>query len=310
VTDLLGPVEEGEDPLPASLSDGAPRRAEVRYARLRAPYAVSLSPVAGASGSWTSLVLLLKDLSAQREAQERMLQAARLLEVGHLAAGVAHEINTPLASIALRAESLRKAAEDGALRAVPSFANFPRYLRTIEEETFRCKKIVGALLEFSARRQPEKQPFDLNALLDKTADLVEHQFRVQQIGLERCLEPGHPQVSGDEGQIRQVVVALLMNALDASRAGGRVVLRSTRPEPSSVLFEVEDQGRGIPVEIQDRIFDPFFTTKPFGQGTGLGLSICHGIVKAHAGSIRVLSAPDRGTRMVVSLPSLKQEVKP
>ena len=306
--ELLGAAEEGFDLVSLSLGDGEPRAAEVRYAGLGAPFQVSLSPLRDEGGAFRGVVLLLKDLSEIKESRERLLQAARLADVGHLAAGVAHEINTPLASIALRAESLQKAAQDEALRAIPTFSLFPRYLRTIEEEVFRCKKIIRALLEFSARRNPETKPLDLNVLVERTADLVQHQFRVQQVALDLRLEDGLARVPADEGQIRQVLVALLTNALDVSRAGGRVAVTTAGEDAGRVRLAVEDDGPGIPRELQDRIFSPFFTTKPFGQGTGLGLSICHGIVAAHGGVIRVDSEPGRGTRMSVALPALCQEV--
>jgi len=307
-TELLGVAEEGLDLVSLSLRDGEPRAGEVRYAGLGAPFQVSLSPLRDEEGAFRGVVLLLKDLSEIKESRERLLQAARLADVGHLAAGVAHEINTPLASIALRAESLQKAAQDEALRAVPAFSLFPRYLRTIEEEVFRCKKIIRALLEFSARRNPETKPLDLNALVERTADLVQHQFRVQQVTLDLRLGEGLAPVPADEGQIRQVLVALLTNALDVSKAGGRVTVSTAGEDGGRVRLAVEDDGPGIPRELQDRIFSPFFTTKPFGQGTGLGLSICHGIVAAHGGVIRVDSEPGRGTRMSVALPVLCQEV--
>ncbi len=297
------------EPVALSLADGRPRSAEVTYANLKVAHLVSLSPLAGRESGLAGCVLLVKDLSEQKAQRERMFQAARLADVGHLAAGVAHEINTPLASIALRAESLLRSADDPSLRDVPAFGNFPRYLKTIEDEVFRCKKIIKALLEFSARQQPEKRPLNLNPVVESATDLVEHQARLAQVRVEKRLAEDLPSVPADRAQIQQVLVALLMNALDAVRAGGRITVVSATSPPGHVILSVEDDGVGIPPEIRDKIWSPFFSTKPFPQGTGLGLAICHGIVTAHGGAIDVDSEPGKGTRMRIRLPVTDVEVR-
>ena len=148
---LLGPPAPGaSDPVALSLADSAARTDETRYEALPSVQLVTVSPWRDEEGKLSGFVVLLKDLGQQKEQQQRLQQAARLADIGQLAAGVAHEINTPLASIALRAESLLRSAQDPALTPVEAFQNFPRYLKTIEEETFRCKKIIRALLEFSS----------------------------------------------------------------------------------------------------------------------------------------------------------------
>ena len=215
---------------------------------------------------------------------------------------MAHEINTPLASIALRAESLLKTAADPQLQAVDSFKNFPRYLKTIDEEIFRCKKIIGALLEFSRVRRPETRITDLNALAEKATDLVGHQMMLKQVTLSLKLEASLPHIRADDGQLRQALIALLMNALDATPAGGHVEVETHRDGADTVVLTVADDGSGISPENLDKIFTPFFTTKPVGQGTGLGLAICHGIVASHGGKIRVDSEIGRGTRLSLVLP--------
>jgi signal transduction histidine kinase len=245
---------------------------------------------------------LLKDMTGHKQEQERLQRGARLADIGQLAAGVAHEINTPLASIALRAESLLKAAEDPRLQAVDSFKNFPRYLKTIDEETFRCKRIIGALLEFSAQRKPETRQVDLNALASRAADLIGHQMKLKRVELSLRLEPALAELAADDGQLRQVLIALLMNALDASQPGGHVEV-ATRRSGRDVVLTVSDDGAGIPEEIRAQIFNPFFTTKAAGKGTGLGLAICHGIVASHGGRIEVESEAGRGTRVHVTLPA-------
>jgi signal transduction histidine kinase len=289
------------DPIEQSLADGEARTEEVRYARLEGVQQVTTSPLPDDLGTGARLVVLLKDMSAKREEQERLYRAARLSDIGQLAAGVAHEINTPLASIALRAESLLRSTGDSELLAIDAFKNFPRYLKTIDEETFRCKKIIGALLEFASSRKREARPVDLNLLAERAADLVGHQMKLRHVALTLDLEPALPLLPADDGQLRQVLIALMMNALDATAAGGKVEVQ-TRSAAGSVTLRVSDTGSGIAPELRDKIFNPFFTTKPPGQGTGLGLALCHGIVVAHGGQIHVESEPGRGTAMSVVLP--------
>ncbi|HET7747632.1 MAG TPA: ATP-binding protein [Vicinamibacteria bacterium] len=295
-------MRESEDPIAQSLSDHQPRLTEARYARLPGRLEVSVSPAGEAGEGGRRLVVILKDVSERREQQERFLLASRLADVGQLAAGVAHEINTPLASIALRAESLLKAAADPQLQAVPSFKNFPRYLKTIDEEIFRCKKIIGALLDFSRARRQESRETDVNALAEQAVELVGHQARLKQVTLSVQPDPALPPLHADDGPLRQALLALLMNALAATPPGGRVEVRTARGEDGTVAVTVCDSGSGIAPEHVDKIFSPFFTTKPVGQGTGLGLAICHGIVTSHGGHIDVASEPGRGTRISLVFP--------
>jgi len=247
-------------------------------------------------------VVTLKDAGPRRDQQERFLRSARLADIGQLAAGVAHEINTPLASIALRAESLMKTAEDPRLLAIDSFKNFPRYLKTIDEEIFRCKRIIGSLLEFSRVRKPEVKESDLNAMAERAAELVGHQMKLKQVTIALHLDRDLPRVPADEGQLRQALLALLMNALDATPAGGHVEIETRREGEEAVALTVADSGVGIAPENLGKIFSPFFTTKPVGQGTGLGLAICHGIVSSHGGEIKVESEEGKGTRLSLVLP--------
>ena len=297
---LLGEPPNG-DPVAESLADGVSRTREVRYPLLFGVQQVTTSPYT--EGGAGGVVVIVKDVSERREQEERILLASRLADIGQLAAGVAHEINTPLASIALRAESLLKAAEDPRLVAVDSFKNFPRYLKTIDEEIFRCKKIIGGLLDFSRVRPPEVRETDINNIAEKAADLVGHQMKLKQITVAVSLDPDLPLVQADDGQIRQALVALLMNALDATAAGGRVEVATQRGPGDAITLSVADTGAGIPPETLDKIFSPFFTTKPVGQGTGLGLAICHGIVTSHGGDIRVESELAKGTRVSIILPT-------
>jgi two-component system, NtrC family, sensor kinase len=300
-TELLGARADDDDPVKESLHDGVPRTHEVRYALLPGVRQVTTSPFT--EGGAGGVVVILKDVSERKEQEERILLASRLADIGQLAAGVAHEINTPLASIALRAESLLKAAEDPRLVAVETFKNFPRYLKTIDEEIFRCKKIIGGLLDFSRVRPPEVRETDINNIAEKAADLVGHQMKLKQIGVTVSLDANLPRVQADDGQIRQALVTLLMNALDATPPGGHVEVLTHRGPGDAITLSVTDTGVGIPADALDKIFSPFFTTKPVGQGTGLGLAICHGIVTSHGGDIRVESELSKGTRVSMILPT-------
>jgi PAS domain S-box-containing protein len=298
----VGPDPASSDPIAETLADGKPRNVEMRYAGLSAVHEVTTSPLLDDRGAAQGVVVTLKDVSPRRDQQERFLRSARLADIGQLAAGVAHEINTPLASIALRAESLLKASSDPRLLAIESFKNFPRYLKTIDEEIFRCKRIIGSLLDFSRARKPEVKDCDLNALAERAAELVGHQMKLKQVTISLKLDPTLPRVPADEGQLRQALLAHLMNALDATPSGGRVEIETRRESADAVALTVADSGVGIARENLDKIFSPFFTTKPVGQGTGLGLAICHGIVSSHGGEIQVESEVDKGTRLSLVLP--------
>jgi signal transduction histidine kinase len=301
--ELIGVPAAGlPDPIQRGLETGKAEVREARFPALPGVRLVTTSPVLDEDGSQSGLVVGLRDISELKEQQQRLMQAARLADVGLLAAGVAHEINTPLASIGLRAESLLRTADDPRLQALDSFRNFPRYLKTIVEEVERCKNIVAALLEFSRSRRHELLPTDLGALLQRALELVQPEARSRGIRVELEPLPELPKVRCDAVQIRQVLLALLMNALEACGRGGRVSLSARHGAAERVALIVADDGVGIPEQNLSRLFSPFFTTKPVGQGTGLGLAICHGIVSAHAGEIQVSSSPGKGTRVTIELP--------
>ena len=301
-TELTGAPAPGQaDPIAQSLADGAARTAEARYQRLPGVRQVTTSAVPDGRGRMR-LIVVLKDVTELKEHRDRMQQALRLADLGRLAGGMAHEINTPLASIALRAESLLRQAEDPRLKAIDSFRNFPRYLQAIDEEIFRCKKIISAVLEFSRARAPETRATDLNAMARGVADLAGAQMRVKQVRLTLDFDGALPEVQADESQLRQALLALLTNALDASSPGGTITIETRSTPEGGAALAVQDEGTGITAADREKLFSPFFTTKPVGQGTGLGLAICHGIVRSHGGDIRVESEPGRGARFTLRLP--------
>jgi signal transduction histidine kinase len=217
-----------------------------------------------------------------------------MASIGLLAAGVAHEVNTPLTGISSFTQMLLESADP----ADPKTA----LLEKIERQTFRAAKIVNGLLNLSRQgKDREPEAVDINAVITDVFALLEHQFQVGRITIRRELADESMVVAGIEQQLQQVFLNLFLNARDAMPSGGWLVV-STRVEDDRVIAEIADTGSGIPAEHLARIYDPFFTTKSIGRGTGLGLSISYGIVREHDGDIQCDSTVGQGTRFVVSLP--------
>jgi two-component system NtrC family sensor kinase len=232
--------------------------------------------------------------------EEQISKAEKLAMIGRLAAGVAHEINNPLGGIMLFSNLLlRKAPAEG-----PTRENLER----IAKETKRCQKIVQGLLEFARHREPEVKPLDVNQLLEKTLELVEHQELFHNIETIKDYSPDCLPVAMDAGQMQQVFVNIIINAVEAMNKKGRLTL-STRAEDEGrhVLVSIQDTGSGISPEYLERLFEPFFTTKEVGKGTGLGLSISRGIVENHQGQIWAESTLGVGTTFYLRFPSLNKD---
>jgi GAF domain-containing protein/nitrogen-specific signal transduction histidine kinase len=269
--------------------------AETRMFRLTA------APLRGAHHRVTHAILLIEDITLQKRLERQMLLTERLTTAGRLVAGVAHEINNPLATIAGCAEALRERARDPRLAALDAFRDFPSYLALIEEEAYRCKEFTGSLLRFVRDPGSRRGAIDVNALVERTLDLLRHQPRFAASEMVTELDPALPPVIANEGQLRQVFLGIAANALEAMDGRGRLTV-STRVRGGEGEIEFTDAGPGIPEEILSRLFDPFFTTKPPGQGTGLGLAIAQGIITDHAGRIDVRSRPGAGASFRVVLP--------
>jgi two-component system, NtrC family, sensor kinase len=270
--------------------------AELKTLRLTA------APVESAGEPVEHVVLLVEDITRAKRLEQQMLLTERLTTAGRLAAGVAHELNNPLATIAGCAEALLARAREDALGEMPGIDDFRRYLALIEEEAYRCKEITGSLLQFVREPGGRRTPTDLNALVVKTLELLSRQSRFAGRRLRTDLDPAHPAVTVNEGQMRQVFLGIAANALEAMGADGTLTIRS-RQARDEIEIEFEDEGPGIADETLGRIFDPFFTTKPPGQGTGLGLAIAQGIVTDHGGRIQVTSWPGKGSTFRVVLPA-------
>ena len=269
---------------------------EARVLRLTA------APFDPEAGAGRHAVLMVEDVTRAKQLERQMLLTERLTTAGRLAAGVAHELNNPLATIAGCAEALQARLREHEGTRGPELDDFATYLALIEEEAYRCKEITGSLLQFVREPGSHRAPTDLNALVTKAMELLSHQSRFTESRIVSELASDLPSVSVNEGQFRQVFLGVAANGLEAMEGRGRLTVRS-RARRGHVEIEFEDDGPGIPDEILGRIFDPFFTTKPPGQGTGLGLAIAQGIVADHDGRIEVTSRVGKGTTFRVVVPA-------
>jgi len=232
-------------------------------------------------------------------AQEEMLRVERMASIGKLAAVVAHEINNPLAGILTYAKLLKKRLSR---EPEPNAENIGM-LDLMESESRRCGDIVKNLMTFARPTTINMEPSNVNLVIDRCVRLVQHQLDLKNVELHQDLCQDLPAVRCDPGQIEQVVLALVMNAIDALSNGGNLAL-STRKwsGAESVQIEVRDDGVGMPREVIAKMFEPFFTTKEHGRGLGLGLAISRNIVDRHGGRIEVASEPGRGTTFTITLP--------
>jgi two-component system, NtrC family, sensor kinase len=234
-----------------------------------------------------------------KDAQEEMLRVERMASIGKLAAVVAHEINNPLAGILTYAKLLKKRL---ARETVVNQENMGM-LDLVESESRRCGEIVKNLMTFARPTSMNREPADLNAIIDRCVRLVQHQLQLKNIELHQELTADMPHVRCDAGQIEQVILALVMNAIDAMTNGGNLTLCSRKLENTGqVQVEVRDDGVGMPKDVLGKMFEPFFTTKEHGRGLGLGLAISRNIVDRHAGKIAVSSVPGHGTTFTITLP--------
>ncbi|NWG13467.1 MAG: histidine kinase, partial [Acidobacteria bacterium] len=239
-------------------------------------------------------LLVLEDITEKVQLEDQLLQAEKLSSVGLLAAGIAHEVNTPIAGISSYAQML--------LKDLPESDQRKPILEKIERQTFRAAEIVNGLLNFARMNGTEFHELDINQLILESLSLLEHQLTENGISISRSLDASLPPVYGNGGKLQQVFVNLFLNARDAMPSGGELRVRTGMNE-SMVIVDVEDTGMGISQEDIKRIYDPFFTTKGASRGTGLGLAISYGIVQEHGGRILVDSEPGKGTRFRLKLPT-------
>ena len=236
-------------------------------------------------------------------AYRSLTQSEKMASLGKLAATVAHEVNNPLAGILTYSKLLSRMAGKG-FNENQRLSEAKNYLHLIEGESRRCGGIVKNLLTFARQTPINPQKNDLNEIVERCLLLIGHQMALQNIELEKSLEPHLPPLYCDTGQVQQALLVILMNAIEAMPQGGRLSVQSAY-DPTRRLGRVvvTDEGPGIPPEVLSRIFEPFFSTKSEeGRGTGLGLAIALGIVQQHGGNIEVVSTPQKGTAFTVLLP--------
>jgi two-component system NtrC family sensor kinase len=267
---------------------------------------ISKIPMRVDNAEVTHVITVGEDITEQKKMNEAVIHAEKLASIGRLAAGVVHEINNPLATIAACAEALGARVDEMANQSLSR--DFSEYLQIIRDEAFRCKAITNSLLEFSHQRQAEKHLCDVNQIIDQTLLLIKHHPKLGKIHIVKELDYSLTEVNVNEGQMKQIFIALISNAYDAMGGDGVLTIRThaTSPPPT-VCVEFQDTGSGIPAADLPKIFDPFFTTKPLGRGTGLGLSVCYGIVSEHGGRIEVDSKEGKGATFRIMLPATQSE---
>ncbi len=263
------------------------------------PVLLAISAIRGPDGAITHFLGVAVDLTERRAWERAAIHSERLYSLGRLSAGVAHEINTPLANIMLIAESIRRRADD------PWTQSRVDSLLTQAESAAR---IVRGLLDFARRPETRVGEVDLGSVVATATGFLRGK-QSQDVDVDLVLPKQPVVIHGDKERIGEVIVNLLNNAYDAIEGRGHVTVRVSADEEWAHI-RVSDTGTGIPPEVEVHLFEPFFTTKPEGKGTGLGLAICHGIVQSHGGTISVDSEVGRGTTFDVKLPILPPRTEP
>ena len=250
---------------------------------------VATAPLRTATGSTSGTIVVIEDITSRVQLEEQLQISEKMASIGLLAAGVAHEVNTPLTGISSFTQMLLEQADPDDPRT--------KVLEKIERQTFRAAKIVNGLLNLARPARVDSGPVDVHAVINDVLALLDHQFRASRIQVRKDLAARPPIVEGVEYKLQQV----FLNARDAMPKGGWLSI-ATHVDGEGAFIEVADTGAGIPREHLSRIYDPFFTTKVTGQGTGLGLAIAYGIMQEHRGSISCESQEGQGTRFRVTLP--------
>jgi len=264
---------------------------------------ITATPIEDALGEKNRALVFFRDMTEKRVQELQLIQAEKMSSIGILAAGVAHEINNPLTSVAGYAEALlRRFRDDPALEKDGRLETFPQYLEVIVRESYHCKGIIDNLLNFSRKSDGRAVEVDLNGILAEIVELLLHQPGYGEIEVVTHFAK-ELRVLGDPSGLRQVFMNLLYNAFQSIREGGEVEITTRHSEGGEAAeCRIRDTGCGIAPEVIDRIWDPFFTTKEVGKGLGLGLALTYNIVKRHGGTITVESKPGEGALFNVRLP--------
>lgn len=282
-------------PLEEVKKTGKPSKAthiHVDYNGKKHYVSISCYPIAE-DGELKGVIEVSKDITNEIEFQKNMMQQEKLVSIGRLSAGVAHEINNPLTTILTSSMLIQEDLEQG--------TEIYNELGIISNEALRCRKIVKSLLDFARQTKSFKRKNDLNEVIKESLILTRKQARFKNIDLSAGLGEKLPPIEIDKDKIQQTLINLTLNAIEATHSGGTVRISSQLSEDKKGLeIMVKDNGEGISARDLDKIFDPFFTTKKYG--TGLGLAISYGIIEQHNGKIQVKSTPGKGTAFYISLP--------
>jgi hypothetical protein len=265
---------------------------------------LAIAPLVTKEGARIGRLIIFDDVTEREELERRLIQADRLSSIGLLAAGVAHEVNTPLAVISSYAQMLAKQVQGDEQKS--------RLLDKIARQTFRASEIVNSLLNFSRTGSTAFEEIDVNRVIRETLSLLDHQLEKTGIRVEVNLLENAPLIRGNAGKLQQVFLNLFLNARDAMSdmdpGTAKILAVESRNGGAGVVVEIRDTGPGIPREHLNRIFDPFFTTKTAKKGTGLGLSVTYGIVEEHGGMIEADSAPGQGAIFRLEFPAVRKAV--
>jgi two-component system, NtrC family, sensor kinase len=265
----------------------------------------------GAFGIVTTAIILSKRMVSRisradqekEQMNEQIIQTGKLASVGELAAGIAHEINNPVAIMVEEAGWIGDLLEEEEFRKSANLDEFARALKQIKTQGKRCKQITHKLLSFARKTDPRVQDVKLNDLIAELVELSAQRAKYAKVMINTRLKPNLPYLMASPSELQQVLLNLINNALDAMEKTGGFLKIAARLEGAKFIIEISDNGPGIPEATLEKIFDPFFTTKPVGKGTGLGLSICYGIIKKMGGEIKVMSTMGKGTTFIIILPA-------
>lgn len=293
-------------------------REDVRKDGTRRYYTVSAYPLKEDEFGKKSVIIVWKDVTKgmtsvlDRQADNirrdflHFVHQDKMVALGKLAAAAVHEINNPIQGILVFAKMMR-ASLDGESLSLDEVEKFRKYLELIASESARCGQILRNLLSFSRQTDLEKAYFDLNAVLDEIFLLMGNRMELQNIALEECVAQALPPVFGDRNQIKQAILNLVLNAVEAMQEGGRLgVTAELDDDEDHVTIRVSDTGPGVPKKMQKSIFEPFITTKKDGKGVGLGLSVVYGVIAQHGGTIDLDSDEGKGSTFTVKLPVCRE----
>jgi len=278
-----------------SLATGKPAAAEFYESNLGKYLLESTSPIFDNEGQVVATIHVTRDITDQKQQNERLMMTDRLASIGELASGAAHELNNPLTSIIWFSQLLMEKDISDDIR---------EDVKLINNEAKRAAAVTNNLLAFARKHAPTKQLNQINNIIEDVLQLRTHEHKVNHIDVDRHLAPNLPEIMVDYFQMQQVFVNIIINAeyfMIKAHNGGTLTI-TTKKQNSNVRISIADDGPGIPPQNLGRIFDPFFTTKEAGRGTGLGLSICHGIVTEHGGQIHATSQLGKGTTIIIDIP--------